>query len=59
MSLLLLYSDGACRGNPALVLGGMGQSSTGDVLSASGVDVPTTNNRINCALNVKVFNEAL
>ena len=43
-----IFSDGACRGNPGPGSWGiMGQNSKGEVLfEASGIDVPTTNNRM-------------
>jgi len=43
-----LFSDGACRGNPGPgAWGMMGQDSSGKLLfTASGVEVPTTNNRM-------------
>lgn len=43
-----LFSDGACRGNPGPGSWGiLGQDANGDVLfEASGVDVPTTNNKM-------------
>jgi ribonuclease HI len=43
-----VYSDGACRGNPGPgSWGTMCQNSTGQVIfESSGVDVPTTNNKM-------------
>ncbi|MCK5884041.1 MAG: ribonuclease HI [Bacteriovoracaceae bacterium] len=47
-SAFAVYSDGACRGNPGPgAWGAMGQDSSGQMIfEASGVDVPTTNNRM-------------
>lgn len=45
---IALFSDGACRGNPGPGSWGMiGQIASGEIIfEASGVDVPTTNNRM-------------
>lgn len=47
-SAFAVFADGACRGNPGPgAWGSIGQNSNGDVLfEASGIDVPTTNNRM-------------
>ncbi len=47
-SAFAIFSDGACRGNPGPgAWGAMGQDSDGNIIfEASGVDVPTTNNRM-------------
>jgi ribonuclease HI len=44
----VLFSDGACRGNPGPgAWGVMGQDNTGDLIfQASGLDMATTNNRM-------------
>ena len=45
---MALFSDGACRGNPGPgAWGAMGQNGEGEVIfESSGVDVSTTNNRM-------------
>jgi ribonuclease HI len=56
-----VFSDGACRGNPGPgAWGAIGQDSEGQIVfESSGVDVPTTNNRMEMEGAIQGLNSIL
>ena len=56
-----VFSDGACRGNPGPgAWGAVGQDHEGQVIfESSGVDVPTTNNRMEMEGAIQAMNSIL